>query len=211
MTINVTDVNESPTDITMPGGSVAENSAAGTLVATLSTVDPDAGETFSYSIQGGSALFEIVGDEVRVKAGADIDYETATSHDITVEVTDAAGATYSETITINVQDVQEYNIITGTPNADTLIGTAADDMIDGLAGNDRIYGGDGNDIIDGNAGRDRVYGEGGDPDRLLPVQSPRSYPRRSEPVLLAQASSRPLVPPSGTGVAVRRRSHDRTR
>ena len=34
-----------------------------------------------------------------------LDYETATSHDITVRVTDSSGAPYDETFTINVTDV----------------------------------------------------------------------------------------------------------
>ncbi len=37
----------------------------------------------------------------------DIDFEDATSHDIAVEVTDAGGNTYSETITLNVSDLNE--------------------------------------------------------------------------------------------------------
>ena len=41
-------------------------------------------------------FFEIVGNEVRVAAGATIDFETDQSHDITVETTDAGGNTYSE-------------------------------------------------------------------------------------------------------------------
>ena len=40
-TINVTNVNETPTDIALTGTTVAEN-AAGATIGTLSTVDPDA-------------------------------------------------------------------------------------------------------------------------------------------------------------------------
>ena len=46
----VTDTNEAPTDITVAGGSVAENAAAGTVVATLGATDPDAGSTFTYTL-----------------------------------------------------------------------------------------------------------------------------------------------------------------
>ncbi|MEP2980724.1 MAG: cadherin domain-containing protein, partial [Lentilitoribacter sp.] len=87
---------------------VVENAAEGTIVATLSAEDADAGDTFTYAITNDpSGNFEISGNQIVVKAGADIDYEDATSHDITVEVTDAGGNTYSETVTINVADVNE--------------------------------------------------------------------------------------------------------
>ena len=76
-------MDEAPTDITVGGGSVDENATTGTVVATLSTVDADAGDTFTYALVDGSGIpvtdgnFEIVGNEIRVKAGATIDYETA--------------------------------------------------------------------------------------------------------------------------------------
>ena len=58
----------------------------------LSTVDADAGDSHTYAITNDpSGFFEIVGDEVRVAAGASIDFETDQSHDITVQTTDAAG------------------------------------------------------------------------------------------------------------------------
>ncbi|PLX45987.1 MAG: hypothetical protein C0605_00080, partial [Hyphomicrobiales bacterium] len=103
------DPNYAPTDITYSGGSVDENAAAGTLVATLDTVDPDAGDSHSYTLSGqGAEFFEIVGNEIRVKDGANLDFESADSHLITVEVTDSAGNTYSEDISIAVNNVNEY-------------------------------------------------------------------------------------------------------
>lgn len=48
--------------------------------------------------------------------------------------------------------------ITGTNNADNLIGTAGDDVIDALGGNDIASGGAGNDTIDGGTGNDTLYG-----------------------------------------------------
>ena len=91
ITLTVNDlIDENPTDITLTGGSVDENAAAGTTVATLSTVDADAGDSHTYAITNDpSGFFEIVGNEVRVAAGATIDFETDQSHDITVETTDA--------------------------------------------------------------------------------------------------------------------------
>ncbi|MGI9411621.1 MAG: cadherin domain-containing protein, partial [Hyphomicrobiaceae bacterium] len=100
--------NLAPTDIGVTGGAVDENSGAGTVVANLNTVDENAADTFSYAItDDASGAFEVVGTEIRVKAGANLDYETAQTHDITVQVTDAGGLTHSETFTIAVNDVNE--------------------------------------------------------------------------------------------------------
>ena len=102
LTIAVTNQNEAPSDITAIGGSVVENAAGGTVVATLGAMDPDAGDSFVYTLTDPSGKFEIVGNEVRVKAGATLDFETAASHDLGIEVTDAAGLSRSETLTIAV-------------------------------------------------------------------------------------------------------------
>ena len=100
--------NVAPTDILVSGGTVDENSGSGTVVATLNAVDENVADTFTYTItDDASGAFEVVGNEIRVKAGADLDYETAQTHDITVQVTDAGGLTYSETFTIAVNDVNE--------------------------------------------------------------------------------------------------------
>ncbi|MBA4466689.1 cadherin repeat domain-containing protein, partial [Cylindrospermopsis raciborskii CS-506_A] len=45
--INVTNVNETPTDLTLSATTIAENQAIGTVVGNLSTIDPDAGNTFT--------------------------------------------------------------------------------------------------------------------------------------------------------------------
>ncbi|KAB2916673.1 MAG: hypothetical protein F9K29_11355, partial [Hyphomicrobiaceae bacterium] len=157
ISIAVTNRNEAPTDITVTGGTVEENAAAGTVVATLGAVDPDAGESFTYALASDpSGKFEVVGNEVRVKAGATLDYESATAHDITVTVTDAGGLSHSETLTVAVTN--QSGSIVGTAGNDVLNGTSEEDTISGLAGNDRLNGGAGNDLLDGGAGNDRMAG-----------------------------------------------------
>ena len=154
------DQNEAPADITVAGGSVQENAAAGTVVATLGATDPDAGDTFTYALTSDpSGLFEIVGNEVRVKAGASLDFEAATSHEVTVTVTDAGGLSRSETLTIAVNN--QSGSIVGTAGNDVLNGTSEEDTIQGLAGNDRLNGGQGDDLLDGGSGNDTMAGGAG--------------------------------------------------
>ena len=95
-----------PTDIVVGGGSVDENSIQGTTVAVLGTVDPEPGDTFTYAITNDpSGFFQVVGGEIQVAPGANIDYEADQSHDITVEVTDGNGNTYAEVITLTVNNL----------------------------------------------------------------------------------------------------------
>ena len=153
--------NTAPTDIVMTGGTVAENATPGTVAASLSAVDADPGDTFTFSLVGGdTSLFEIQGDKVVVKSGASLDFETAQSHSLTVEVQDSAGNVYSEQIAIGVTDVVET--MTGTNAADTLTGGVGDDVLEGHGGNDMLIGGDGNDTLIGGTGADYLLGGAGD-------------------------------------------------
>ncbi|MCB1479112.1 MAG: VCBS repeat-containing protein, partial [Rhodobiaceae bacterium] len=82
---------------------VNEDAAAGTVVAVLSTVDPDAGDTFTYSILNDpSNSFEIVGNELRVKTGATLDFEGTDSYTLTIQSQDSGGETVSGTVKIDI-------------------------------------------------------------------------------------------------------------
>lgn len=48
--------------------------------------------------------------------------------------------------------------VTGSEQADVIVGGSGDDVIDGLGGNDWLHGGSGNDTLDGGAGDDFVVG-----------------------------------------------------
>jgi Ca2+-binding RTX toxin-like protein len=52
--------------------------------------------------------------------------------------------------------------IAGNGNKNTLIGTAADDYLDGFGGNDILKAGGGHDTLDGGTGADAMYGGAGD-------------------------------------------------
>ena len=103
-TITVTGTNDAPTDLALSANTVAENSANGTVVGQLSAVDPDASDTATYTlVDDAGGRFAIDGSNI-VVAGS-LDYETATSHQVTVRVTDGGGNTYDETFTVNVGNV----------------------------------------------------------------------------------------------------------
>jgi len=104
-----------PTDINIEsGGSVAEDAAPGTVVATLSTTDPNnPGDSFTYLLND-TRNFVIVGNEIRVAENSHIDYETQQTQTLQVVTTDFAGHSFVKDVTINITDVQvDLDIVSG--------------------------------------------------------------------------------------------------
>ncbi|WP_162916985.1 Ig-like domain-containing protein, partial [Cohaesibacter haloalkalitolerans] len=160
------------------GYGVLENET-GAEIAVLSVADPDAGDSFTYTVSDNR--FEVVsidGDTVlKLVDGVSLDYETASHVSVDVTVTDSGGLSDTQTLDIQVGDVDDtasYQMITGNDYGNTLNGTSGDDNISGLGGNDTInayagddlvYGGTGTDTINGGDGNDDIYG-GADNDTI---------------------------------------------
>lgn len=166
--IAVSDVNEAPATLSLAtGGSVAENSANGTVVGQFAATDPDVNSVLSYGLTdnaGGRFAINAATGQLTVANGSLLDFETATSHSLTVRVTDQAGLSRDLTAAISITDVNEgvpYNLINGTNSANILHGTNGADRVNGLAGHDLIFAQNGNDLVDGGAGNDVLLGEGG--------------------------------------------------
>ena len=104
-------LNDAPTDIALTGNSIAENSAIGTVVGTLSRTDADIGlgDTATYYLPGVST-FSIEGDKLVV--GDQIDFEASGSHTLIVFVYDANAAFFQKEFTINVTNVNEPPAVT---------------------------------------------------------------------------------------------------
>lgn len=111
--------NQAPTGLSLVGGIIAENATAGSLVGTLVALDPDVGDAHAFSIVGGSALFEVVGNELRVKAGAVLDHEAAASHVLTLRAEDGAGIAIERSLTVIVSDVNETPAAAAGPESAT--------------------------------------------------------------------------------------------
>jgi len=112
----IIDGNNSPTDITLTSSGILENSAPGTVIGTLSATDPDAASSFSYALVAGNgtndadnARVEIIGNQVRVRSGALIDFETNPTLNLNIQVTDngTPGLTFTKAVTASVIDVLE--------------------------------------------------------------------------------------------------------
>jgi serralysin len=136
--------NAAPTGVTLTGGTVEENADAGTVVGTIGALDPDSGDTHSFALTGGATnLFEVVGNQIRVKAGAALDFEAQPSHAVTLQVADQDGLSATQTVTIGVTDIVE----TGTAGSDVLVGGAGGDRLTGGSGNDTYTVNNAGDVV----------------------------------------------------------------
>ena len=125
VTIAVTNVNETPTDMALSSAGVAENAPAGTAVGTFSATDPDADGTFSYTLVDGvgaedNSSFTIVGGQLRTAAV--LNYEAQGSYAIRVRATDQGGLWFEKAFTISLSDVNDRVPvqIAGTEGADQI-------------------------------------------------------------------------------------------
>jgi len=141
-TVNITDVNEAPhAHIISSPLEVTENAANGTFIATIIGLDVD-DATLTYDLMsdaGGRFAIDSATGDLSVLDGSQLDYEANSSHPITVQISDAAGLTYSVTISISVLNENEapHSIATSAPlsvaeNASngTLFGAAVGQDVD---------------------------------------------------------------------------------
>ncbi|QCX26987.1 cadherin domain-containing protein [Nocardioides jishulii] len=130
-TVTVLDVNEAPTALALDHDEIDEN-VTGT-VGELSAADVDAGDALTFALVGGAgdthnADFEVVGDELRTKAG--LDFEAGATRSVRVEVSDRGGLTSTKVLEVTVNDVNEAPGLPALDNddvdenaVDALVGT----------------------------------------------------------------------------------------
>ncbi len=148
-TIAVTDVDEfdvsfdTEPDADSSPNQIAEDAAAGTAVGITASASDDDGtnNTISYSFDNDSQtsadnLFSIAGDTgiVTLANSNSLDYETVTSHDITVKASSSDGSSTTHTFTIDLTDVNEHYVVFATePDADSSSNQIAEDATAGTA------------------------------------------------------------------------------
>ena len=109
--ITLTDVAEAPLRINTTGTWVEENSPGGTVVATLTPVDLDAGNTVSMTlVNSADGRFVLDGNVLKVAPGAVLDFEAAKTHVITVRATDSTTLFRDVNFTIQLIDDPELPV-----------------------------------------------------------------------------------------------------
>ncbi len=174
-TVTVLAANIAPTDISPNSLPLDENTdtTGGYSLGTLAASDPDMGETFNWSIQpgGDENVFSIVvgTGQLTLDDGL-LDFESKSSYSVNVRVTDSAGNTYDETLTVTINDLndnppdvdpsQSFDISEFAANGSSLgTVTAADADTSTTFSNWTITSGNGQGIfeIDSNTGELTVF------------------------------------------------------
>ena len=116
ITVNNLVENNPPTNIALSNATVDENQPVNTVVGALSATDPDAGDTFTFSLACTVAgvdddSFNILGTNLRTSAV--FDFETKSSYNICVRVTDQGGLSFDKNFAITVNNLVEFKNIPG--------------------------------------------------------------------------------------------------
>ncbi|RYH01265.1 hypothetical protein EU805_14830 [Salipiger sp. IMCC34102] len=169
-------------------GTVAEDAPAGTVIGRLLGGDPD-GDAVTYRLTdaAGTPLddprFEIAGQALRIRPGADLDFETAPVQEVHVTARSADAGSAPTAITVTIADRAEVvqladggqiftdeglaeTRVIGGDGADRITAAAGGLDMAGMDGDDILTGGWGDDRLDGGAGDDTLFGGGWD-DTLL--------------------------------------------
>jgi VCBS repeat-containing protein len=113
LTVTIQGANDTPTINAITPPSIGENSANGTVVTTASATEADSGDTTTFSLTndaGGRFAINSSTGVITVANSSLLNYESATSHSITIRVVDLAGANSSQALTINLNDVNEFSL-----------------------------------------------------------------------------------------------------
>ncbi|WP_035008767.1 cadherin repeat domain-containing protein, partial [Enterovibrio norvegicus] len=86
---------------------------------TFNSVDGDGSDSITFTLtDNAGGLFTIDPDSGKVTVAGALDYETATSHNITVQATSTDGSSTTHTMTINLIDNKGEFAVTGITDTD---------------------------------------------------------------------------------------------
>jgi 6-phosphogluconolactonase (cycloisomerase 2 family)/glutamine cyclotransferase len=102
-----------PTNIALSATSISENvstSASDLLFASLIADDTTVNDRHTYSLVGGqgdtdNGSFTIISDQLFVKQGVALDYETKSIYNIRLRTTDLSGLTFEKAISLSVNNI----------------------------------------------------------------------------------------------------------
>lgn len=111
-TIEISDVNEAPSGITLSNHTVAENADPATEVGLLSSLDQDQGQSYLYTFVSGpgsadNAKFNISGQQLRTNAPFDFEFDAI--YTVRIQTTDngVPPLSYAQSFLITIEDLNE--------------------------------------------------------------------------------------------------------
>jgi VCBS repeat-containing protein len=171
LTVNVTDVVETPPDTQGPtsvgftlapagattetGGVLTAADAIGTFVA---KGDPNS-VTFHYALSGADALkFSLNTTTGALSVGGSDLAAQATPYAITISALDQANNAVSQDVKVWIGGSGDQSLLGVGTNVDFQYGLNGNDTLTGGAGDDALVGGQNVDLLIGGAGSDQLYG-----------------------------------------------------
>ena len=121
-------LNQAPTDITLLGSTVAENTPSGSICSNFFTTDANPGDTFTYSLVSGdgdtdNSAFTVSGQALKLNVTPD--YESKNSYSFRIRSTDAGGLYYEKAFTITITNVNEAPAINVPASFQANVGSPA--------------------------------------------------------------------------------------
>lgn len=125
--IQGTGTNSAPTNISLSSSSINENVVGNSIIGTVSTTDPDVGNTFTYTLVSGTgsddnASFNIDGSNLRISNSPN--YEAKSSYSIRIRSTDQGGLYFEKSFSITINDISEPSSVT-TQSVSNITATTA--------------------------------------------------------------------------------------
>ncbi|MGB7346261.1 MAG: putative Ig domain-containing protein, partial [Pirellulaceae bacterium] len=101
-----------PSDIALSASVVNENSQVDVVVGSVVVTDPDAGDTHTLTlVDDAGGRFVLDGDQIKVAAGAVLNFENAAAHDIVIKAIDSGGLQLEKTLSIDLADVPDIESV----------------------------------------------------------------------------------------------------
>jgi surface protein len=102
-------INQPPSGLYLNGSNIVENSPLNTIVGKLVAVDPDDGDTFSYTLvsgegSGSNSFFTLSSDGILTTAYV-FDHENAKEHSIRTRVEDQYGASLEKSFSLTIDNL----------------------------------------------------------------------------------------------------------
>jgi Ca2+-binding RTX toxin-like protein len=186
-------LTQAPTDIQWNGVTPALSAlpAANTVIANLSTVDPDS-SSWTYTLRPGSSGNFAVNPNGQVSRTGNAMGQNQT-YTLNIRSMDDSTAFRDETFIIRTGNDDGNTITVPASSIDNIVyGDDGNDTLTGSGGNDTLFGMDENDTLQGGAGNDVLNGGAGDSDTA-------SYSLATVGVNVSLANAAPQNPGAGLG------------
>ena len=100
-------------EIQLSNNNVDENSPSATVIGNFSATDASDTDSFSFSlIDDAGGRFTLNGSQLQVADGTLLDFESNTSHNVTVRAIDSNGNNFDKSFAVVINDIDETPVVT---------------------------------------------------------------------------------------------------